>query len=187
MRLDVPRLESLDVRGKRALVRVDFNVPQDDSGAISDDTRIRASVPTIRWLLEHGAKPVLLSHLGRPKGKVVEDMRLTPMGKRLAELLGTPVRKLDASTGEDVARAIREAAANEMKGILEYTEDPIVSSDVLGNPASSVYDAKCTMLIGDRMVKVVAWYDNEWGYSTRVVELMKFAHELSPKATVAAR
>jgi phosphoglycerate kinase len=109
MRLDVPRLDSLDVRGKRALVRVDFNVPQDDSGAISDDTRIRASVPTIRWLLARGAKPVLLSHLGRPKGKVVESMRLTPMGERLAELLGTPVRKLDASTGEDVARAVREA------------------------------------------------------------------------------
>ena len=111
MRLDVPRLDSLDVRGKRVLVRVDFNVPQDESGAISDDTRIRATVPTIRWLLEHGAKPVLLSHLGRPKGKVVESMRLTPMGKRLAELLETPVRKLDASTGEDVARAIREAPA----------------------------------------------------------------------------
>jgi glyceraldehyde 3-phosphate dehydrogenase len=92
-----------------------------------------------------------------------------------------------AVTIEEVNAAFREAAAHEMKGILEYTEDPIVSSDVLGNPASSVYDAKCTMLIGDRMVKVVAWYDNEWAYSTRVVELMKYAHELSDKAAVAAR
>ncbi len=90
-------------------------------------------------------------------------------------------------TIEEVNAAFREAAQKEMKGILEYTEDPIVSSDVLGNPASSVFDAKCTMLLGDRMVKVVAWYDNEWGYSTRVVELMKFAHDLKAEGAVAAR
>jgi glyceraldehyde 3-phosphate dehydrogenase len=91
-----------------------------------------------------------------------------------------------AVTIDEVNAAFREAAEKDMKGILEYTEDPVVSSDVLGNPASSVFDAKCTMLIGDRMVKVVAWYDNEWGYSMRVVELMKYAHALAAQGAVAA-
>src|SRR5688572_7141959 len=109
MQLDAPRLDDLDVRGKRVLVRVDFNVPQDDSGAITDDTRIRAALPTIRRILERGGKPVLMTHLGRPKGKVVEAMRTTPMGKRLAELLGTPVRKLDDCIGPAVQKAIAEA------------------------------------------------------------------------------
>jgi phosphoglycerate kinase len=111
MNLNVPGLDSLDVSGKRVLVRVDFNVPQDDSGAITDDTRIRRAVPTIRKLLESGATPVLLSHLGRPKGEVVEALRLGPIGVRLAELLGTPVIKLDESTGAAVASAIDSAAA----------------------------------------------------------------------------
>ena len=72
--------------------------------------------------------------------------------------------------------AFREAAAGELAGILAYTTDPIVSSDVIGDPASSVFDAALTMVIGNRMVKVVSWYDNEWGYSSRVVELMHYAH-----------
>ncbi len=89
-------------------------------------------------------------------------------------------------TIEEVNAAFREAAKNELQGILEYTEDPLVSSDVLGNPASSVFDAKCTMLMGDRMVKVVAWYDNEWGYSMRVVDLMKYAHGLKDAKSATA-
>ena len=95
MKLDARRLDDLDLQGKRVLVRVDFNCPQDDKGNLTDDTRIRAALPTIRELLRKGAKPVLMSHLGRPKGKVVESLRLTPMGKRLGELLKSPVVKLD--------------------------------------------------------------------------------------------
>jgi glyceraldehyde 3-phosphate dehydrogenase len=60
-----------------------------------------------------------------------------------------------------------------------YTEDPIVSSDVIGDPASSVFDAQSTMVLGKRMVKVISWYDNEWGYSNRVVELMELAHKMA--------
>ena len=111
MELQVRRLDDLDLSGKRVLVRVDFNVPQDDDGAITDDTRIRAALPTIREVLSKGGKPVLMSHLGRPKGKVVESMRLTPMGKRLAEVLGKPVRKLDDCVGEPVRKAIADAPA----------------------------------------------------------------------------
>ena len=62
-------------------------------------------------------------------------------------------------------------AKKELKGVLEYTEDPIVSSDVIGNPHSSVFDAQSTMVLGDKMVKVVSWYDNEWGYSCRTADL----------------
>ena len=104
-------LASLDLKGKRVLVRVDFNVPFDEAGAISDDTRVRAALPTIRLILAKGGLPILLSHLGRPKGAVVEALRLDALGRRLAELLGTPVQKLDESIGREVEAAIERAPA----------------------------------------------------------------------------
>jgi phosphoglycerate kinase len=97
-------VRDLDVRGKRALVRVDFNVPLDDHGHITDDTRIRAALPTIRYLLEYGASVVLMSHLGRPKGKVNEAMRLVPVAARLSELLGQPVQMAPDCVGPEVER-----------------------------------------------------------------------------------
>jgi len=111
MSLTVPGLEALELAGKRVLVRVDFNVPVDEAGAITDDTRIRAALPTIRAVLAAGGQPILLCHFGRPKGEVVERLRVDPMGVRLAELLGSPVMKLDESTGTGVARAIAAAPA----------------------------------------------------------------------------
>ena len=101
-------VRDIDVQGKRALVRVDFNVPQDETGAITDDTRIKAALPTIQYLIEHGAKLILVSHLGRPKG-VDEKFRMNPVAKRLSQLLGKPVKKLDDCIGPDV-----EAAVNQM-------------------------------------------------------------------------
>jgi len=98
-------LNDVDVRGKRVLVRVDFNVPQDDSGAITDDTRIRAALPTLRHLLESGARVTLMSHLGRPKG-VDEKWRLNPVAQRLGELLGQPVQKVDDCIGPEVEAAV---------------------------------------------------------------------------------
>ena len=109
MKLDAARLDDLKVEGRRVLVRVDFNCPQDEAGAITDDTRVRAALPTIRELLARGATPVLMSHLGRPKGKVVESMRLEPMGARLQELLGSPVLRLKESTGPAVQQAVAAA------------------------------------------------------------------------------
>ena len=98
-------LSSADISGKRALVRVDFNVPVDDQGNITDDTRIRAALPTIRDLTQKGAKVILASHFGRPKG-VDDKLRLTPVAKRLSELLGQEVVKTDDSIGDEVAAKV---------------------------------------------------------------------------------
>ncbi|MGD1865811.1 MAG: phosphoglycerate kinase [Phormidesmis sp.] len=99
-------LSASDVSGKRVLVRADFNVPLDDAGNITDDTRIRAALPTIQDLSGKGAKVILASHFGRPKGKVVDSMRLTPVAKRLAEKLGKEVVKCDDCIGDDVATKV---------------------------------------------------------------------------------
>jgi len=111
MRSKPPTLDSLDLAGKRTLVRVDFNVPLDDAGGITDDTRIRAALPTLREVLERGGRPVLMSHLGRPEGQVVDALRLDAVGRRLEELLGSPVLKLDESAGPAVAEAVSAAPA----------------------------------------------------------------------------
>jgi len=103
-----------DLRGKRVLVRVDFNVPQDDSGAITDDTRIRAALPTINALCAKGAKVILAAHFGRPKGQVNEGMRLTPVAARLAELLGKPVVKTDSCIGPDAEAKVAAMAEGDV-------------------------------------------------------------------------
>ena len=102
-------MNDVEVKGKRVFVRVDFNVPMED-GEITDETRIRAAIPTIEQLVNGGAKVILASHLGRPKGEVKEEMRLTAVGTRLAELMNKPVTKLDESIGEKV-----EAVVNNMQ------------------------------------------------------------------------
>ena len=98
-------MKDINIKGKRVFVRVDFNVPMEDS-RITDDTRIRAALPTIQYLVEQGAKVILASHLGRPKGEINEEMRLTAVGTRLAQLIERPVTKLDESIGETVEAAI---------------------------------------------------------------------------------
>ncbi|MGE7673519.1 phosphoglycerate kinase [Lysinibacillus sp. NPDC094403] len=116
--LNKKTMKDIDVKGKRVFVRVDFNVPMAD-GAITDETRIRAAIPTIEYLVEQGAKVILASHLGRPKGEVKEDMRLTAVGVRLAELIGKPVTKLDESIGKEV----EEAVANMQNGDMILLEN----------------------------------------------------------------
>jgi glyceraldehyde 3-phosphate dehydrogenase len=111
-------------------------------------------------------------------GKVIPDLngKLDGMALRvpvptgsivdLVAELGTDVTK------EDINKAMKKAADGSMKGILEYCTDPIVSSDIIQNPSSSIFDSLSTMIIGKRLVKVISWYDNEWGYSNRVVDLI---------------
>lgn len=104
-------IRDVDVKGKRVLVRVDFNVPMNAEREITDDTRIRAALPTIKYLIDHGAKVILASHLGRPKGKPADEFRMDPVARRLSELLGKPVRKLDECVGDKVKTEV--AAMND--------------------------------------------------------------------------
>ena len=98
-------VEDIEVNGKRVLLRVDFNVPLNiNTGAISDDSRIRASLPTIRYLIDHKAKIILCSHLGRPGGKVVENLRIAPIAQRLSQLMGLPVSTASDCIGQEVER-----------------------------------------------------------------------------------
>jgi len=112
------------------------------------------------------------------------SMRVPVPDGSVVDLVATLKKKV---TVESVNAAFAAAARKEMKGVLEYTEDPIVSSDVVGNPASSVVDAAATMVMEGKTVKVISWYDNEWGYSSRVVQLMRLAHRMKPGAKKAAR
>lgn len=98
-------MKDMQLDGKRVFCRVDFNVPMEE-GLVTDDTRIRAAIPTINYLVDHGAKVILASHLGRPKGEVNEELRLTEAGKKLSQLIGQPVTKLNTSIGEEVESAI---------------------------------------------------------------------------------
>jgi phosphoglycerate kinase len=113
-------LSDAQVRGKRALLRVDFNVPLDDDGQITDDTRIRASLPTIELLLERGARPVILSHLGRPKGKPELKYSLQPVSKRLSELTGCRVIFVESTDSDEALQASQECKDGELL-LLENT------------------------------------------------------------------
>ncbi|BBL79400.1 hypothetical protein RxyAA322_12540 [Rubrobacter xylanophilus] len=105
--MDKRSVRDLELSGKKVLVRVDFNVPVKD-GRVTDDTRIRRALPTIRHLLDRGAKVALISHLGRPKGEPDPRYSMDPVARRLEELLGEPVRKLDVAVGPEVERALEE-------------------------------------------------------------------------------
>ena len=124
-------IRDIKLNGQRVFCRVDFNVPMED-GKVTDDTRIRAALPTIEYMTNEGAKVILASHLGRPKGEVNEEMRLTPAGDKLSELLGKPVKKLDSSIGEEVEKAIAEMKDG----------DVILLENVRFNPGEEKNDAE---------------------------------------------
>lgn len=107
-------LKDITVRGKRVFVRVDFNVPMDDHGNITNDTRIRAALPTIHYLIDEGAKIILASHLGRPKGKPDPNYSLAPVAKRLGELLKGPVAMATDCIGPEVEKAAAQLQEGEV-------------------------------------------------------------------------
>jgi phosphoglycerate kinase len=100
------KIEDLKVLEKRVLTRVDYNVPLNDKLEVTDDLRIRRSLPTVQHILDNGGTPVLMSHLGRPKGKVVDGMRMNPVAARLEELTGVPVVKFDETVGPTVKKGL---------------------------------------------------------------------------------
>ncbi len=107
-------LTEMNLRDKRVLVRVDFNVPLDQNRCVTSDARIRAAAPTIEAILAAGGRPVLMSHMGRPKGVVVDGLRLRPAGQRLGELLEVPVRYSDTCVGDAAVDASRALEAGEV-------------------------------------------------------------------------
>jgi len=109
-----------EMNGNRALVRADLNVPLDQNSEITDDTRIRAAIPTLRYLLDHGARPVVLSHLGRPKGKPTPKYSLQPVAKRLADLIGLKVTFVESTDTDEAMKASVELPAGELL-VLENT------------------------------------------------------------------
>jgi len=120
-------IRDIEVEGKRVLVRVDFNVPLDmKTGAITDDSRIRAALPTIRYLVDHRAKVILCSHLGRPDGKVVEELRMAPIAQRLSQLTNLPVSTASDCIGADVEKAastLKEGDILLLENIRFHTEE----------------------------------------------------------------
>ncbi len=107
-------IEDLELKGKKVLVRVDFNVPLDENLNVLDDTRIRASLPTIKYIIDNGGKVILMSHLGRPKGVVVEKMRLKPAAKVLEKLVGRKVTALSDCIGKEVEGAVNQMREGEI-------------------------------------------------------------------------
>lgn len=99
-------VRDIEVEGKRVLLRVDFNVPLDETGGITDDSRIQATLPTIKYLIDQGARVILCSHLGRPDGKVIEKLRLATVGQRLSQILGQPVTITPDCIGPDVEKTV---------------------------------------------------------------------------------
>ncbi|WIA42154.1 hypothetical protein OEZ86_009421 [Tetradesmus obliquus] len=141
-------LGKAELEGKRVFVRADLNVPLDKEQKITDDTRIRAAVPTLKYLLDNGAKVLLTSHLGRPKSGPEDKFRLTPVAPRLGELLGKPVKKLNDCIGEEVEKAVAEAKNGELlllenvrfykeeeKNVAEFAQKLAANADIYVNDA----------------------------------------------------
>ncbi len=113
--MDKLTIRDIDVNGKRVLVRVDFNVPLDEkTGAITDDSRIRATLPTIKYLIDRGARSILCSHLGRPEGKVVDKLRLTIVAQRLSQILGKQVGVTKDCIGSETERSVESLKSGDV-------------------------------------------------------------------------
>ena len=126
-------VEDIEVKGKRVLLRADFNVPLDvNTGAISDDSRIQASLPTIKYLVDHKSRIILCSHLGRPKGNVVENLRMAPIAQRLSQLMGLPVSTASDCIGQEVAskaEALKEGEILILENLRFHPEEELNDPD----------------------------------------------------------
>ena len=141
-------VEDIDVSGKKVIVRCDFNVPQDENGRITDDKRIVAALPTIKYLLEHNAAVILCSHLGRPKGEFKMKYSLAPVAERLSELLGQKVTLAKDVIGEDakkLAAALKPGEAMLLENVRFHKEeeknDPAFAKELASMAEIYVNDA----------------------------------------------
>jgi phosphoglycerate kinase len=107
----IKTISELDIAGRRVFLRVDFNVPLTPAGAVADDTRIRESLPTIKFAIDKGARLVLASHLGRPKGKPDKKFSLEPVAAKLAELLGADIALTDEPVGDGARKVVSDLRA----------------------------------------------------------------------------
>lgn len=112
--MGIRSIKELDLKSKKVLIRVDFNVPLDEEGTITDDSRIRGALPTIQYAMDQGGKVVLMSHLGRPKGKVVKSMSLLPVARQLSELLGASVNMAPDCVGDQVKKIVDNLSSGEV-------------------------------------------------------------------------
>lgn len=112
--MGIRSIKELDLKSKNVLIRVDFNVPLDEEGTITDDSRIQEALPTIQYAMDQGGKVVLMSHLGRPKGKVVKSMSLLPVARQLSELLGTSVNMAPDCVGDEVKKMVGNLSSGEV-------------------------------------------------------------------------
>ena len=120
-------------------------------------------------------------------GKVIPELngKLTGMSFRVptidVSVVDLTCRLANPATYDEIKAAVKKASQNELKGILDYTEDDVVSSDFLGDPHTSIFDAKAGIALNDNFVKLVSWYDNEWGYSNKVVDLISYIAKVDAK------
>lgn len=138
----VKYIDEVSLQGKRVLIRVDFNVPLDDKGCISDDTRIRGVLPSIKHALGEGARVILASHMGRPKGKVVPELGLAPAAKRLSELLGRDVVMSPDCVGDEVTRITESMKEGEVLLLenLRFHAEEEKNDDTFGKKLASLCD-----------------------------------------------
>jgi len=122
--MDKKTIKDVDVKSKKVLLRVDYNVPLDEEMRITDDTRIQKSLPTIKYLIDHGARLILMSHLGRPKGQIIDKYRLDPTAQRLGELIGKKVIKMDEIYSNGVFEAANNLSDSEVMMIENLRFDP---------------------------------------------------------------
>lgn len=140
--MTIKYIDQIDLKGKRVLIRVDYNVPYDSEMNITDDTRIRATIPTIEHCQKEGAKIILISHLGRPKGKIVPEMSLAPVARKLQEIIGSTVVFDDTPIGEEVTAKTKELKEGEillLENIRFYPEETKNDED-MGKKLASLAD-----------------------------------------------